>query len=331
MVHSLLLDVGTTNARVWLTEGERIVAEGRAMVGVRDAAREGGGGSFRDKLGALIAEVRRKSPADSELSGAFGAGMLASPLGLAAVPHVGAPAGLAEIVAGVQRFSFPEVLDSPFWLIPGVRTGPGEYDFKALETVDVMRGEETTILGLLDLNLARPGDWVFNLGSHWKMIRVDREGRVAASLTSLAGEMIYAAQTQTILAESVPHAPPTEINPEWCEAGLRETERRGLPRSLFAVRLLQLGGRSSPAERLSFLIGATIGADLPNVLENLTAVASHPASSRLVIAGKQILAETWAAVLRRRGAEAVVLTESDVTRGFVRGLQLIAARITSRA
>jgi 2-keto-3-deoxy-galactonokinase len=40
--HSFIcIDTGTTNTRVWLTAGGRVLAQARAGVGVRDTARDG--------------------------------------------------------------------------------------------------------------------------------------------------------------------------------------------------------------------------------------------------------------------------------------------------
>src|SRR5205807_2260285 len=88
----------------------------------------------------------------------------------------------------------------PIFLVPGVRTGSLTGD---ATQADIMRGEETLCLGLLTMGKAVAGGVVLNLGSHWKAIRLDSDGRIAGSVTSLVGEMIYAAQTATILSNSV--------------------------------------------------------------------------------------------------------------------------------
>ena len=70
------------------------------------------------------------------------------------------------------------------------------------------------------------GGTLLNLGSHWKAIGLDAQGRIAASVTSLAGELIHVAQTETILASSVPHERPQGIDRPWMESGMRESYER---------------------------------------------------------------------------------------------------------
>ena len=90
------------------------------------------------------------------------------------------------------------------------------------------------------------------LGSH----EFDQYARVGSSVTSMTGKLIHTAQTQTILAGSVPQTRPDVIDRAWLEAGMREQRRSGLARALFCVRLLEQGSDGSPEQRLSFLIGA---------------------------------------------------------------------------
>ncbi|HZF40577.1 MAG TPA: 2-dehydro-3-deoxygalactonokinase, partial [Blastocatellia bacterium] len=96
----ICVDAGTTNTRVWLTAGDRVIARARAGVGVRDTARDGSSERLRDALRELINKVRddvrdqgfaQSSECAPEC--VIAAGMITSPLGLAEVPHVSTPAG----------------------------------------------------------------------------------------------------------------------------------------------------------------------------------------------------------------------------------------------
>ena len=57
-------------------------------------------------------------------------------------------------------------------------------------------------MGLVANGLAPLPGVVLNLGSHWKAISLDENGRIVSSVTSLSGEMIHAVQTTTILTLS---------------------------------------------------------------------------------------------------------------------------------
>src|SRR5262249_43085685 len=153
-----------------LLHGPRLVATSRRAVGVRDsvltdphprptpaasgpANREGLVRAVRE----VVEEVRRhmgqetrpgQGPGAVEVRPAVivAAGMLSSEVGLVAVPHVPAPAGLEELARASGFVSLPEVDDRPILVVPGVRTPAGEGPDGWFEA-DVMRGEECETLG----------------------------------------------------------------------------------------------------------------------------------------------------------------------------------------
>jgi len=184
----------------------------------------------------------------------------------------------------------------------------------------VMRGEETLCVGLHAAGLLPAGGTLLNLGSHWKAIGLDADGRVAGSMTSLAGELLHAAQTRTILAGSVPEGRPEHLDARWVTLGRSEARRAGLERALFCVRLLEQRTACSAQERLAFLVGAFVGSVLPPLLGAL------PAGSPVLVAGGEALTEVFAAALAQEGRETHVLSSEQVEEGMVRGLSLVAHR-----
>jgi 2-dehydro-3-deoxygalactonokinase len=322
----ICVDTGTTNTRVWLTQGDRIIARAQTGVGVRDTARDGSPARLRDALRELIAQVRAEAVnaglAQSP-SCVIAAGMITSPLGLAEVPHVRAPAGLNELAASTQRHSFPEITDLPILLIPGVRSGPPRCDPETVGTTDVMRGEETLCLGLNALGLLNARSTLLNLGSHWKVIKLDQDARIVASLTSMTGELIHTAQTQTILASSVPNERPTTIDQTWLEAGMREQRRSGLARALFCVRLLEQGSDSAPEQRLSYLVGAFLASDMDAMISG----GWLSQESKVVITGGGSLAEAWRNALAGSSVQAIPLSDSDVERAQLAGCHRVFSNV----
>ncbi|MGH9833352.1 MAG: 2-dehydro-3-deoxygalactonokinase [Blastocatellia bacterium] len=320
----ICVDTGTTNTRVWLTLGDQIIARAQTGVGVRDTALDGSPARLRDALRELIAQVRAEAVnagLTQSPSCVIAAGMITSPLGLAEVPHVRAPAGLSGLAASTQRHGFPEITDLPILLIPGVRSGPPRCDQETAGTTDVMRGEETLCLGLNALGLLDARSTLLNLGSHWKVIKLDQDARIAASLTSMTGELIHTAQTQTILASSVPNARPTEIDQAWLEAGMREQRRSGLARALFCVRLLEQGSDSAPEQRLSFLVGAFLASDLDAMISG----GWLSPESKVVISGGGALAEVWRNALAKLSIQAIRLSDSEVEGALLTGCRLFSA------
>src|SRR5215470_13157155 len=316
------VDAGTTNTRVWLTAGDRVIARARAGVGVRDTARDGSSDRLRDALRELIDRVRndaRNQGFAQSPECVIAAGMITSPLGLAEVPHVPTPAGLNELAAATRHYCFPEITDLPVLLIPGARSGPRQCDQETVGTTDVMRGEETLLIGLHALGLLAPRSTLLNLGSHWKVIEFDERARIASSVTSMTGELIHAAQTQTILAGSLPQARPSVIDQTWLEAGMREQRRSGLARALFCVRLLEQGSDGSAEQRLSFLIGAFLASDMDAMVSR----GFFDSAGKVIIAGGGVIAEAWRRALTQNSMPAISLNDSEVENALLTGFRSI--------
>jgi 2-dehydro-3-deoxygalactonokinase len=178
-----------------------------------------------------------------------------------------------------------------------------------------MRGEETLLIGLHALGLIAPQSTLLNLGSHWKVIEFDARARIASSVTSMTGELIHTAQTQTILAGSVPQTRPSVIDQTWLEAGMREQRRSGLARALFCVRLLEQGSDGSAEQRLSFLIGAFLASDV----DALVSRGLFASEGTVVITGGGLIAEAFSGALARLSAQAVILDDADVECGLLAG------------
>jgi 2-dehydro-3-deoxygalactonokinase len=321
--------MGTTNTRVWLVRGNEILARGSTTVGVRDTARDGSITRIQRALKELIKDVLTQIDNTSvqDLPNCIAAaGMIGSPLGLAEVPHVSAPAGVREIADASRWFHFPEIIDLPFLLVPGICSGPAAADSDAPSDVDVMRGEETLCIGLTELGLVRPPAVVLNLGSHWKAIQLATDGRIQSSVTSLSGELIHVAQTQTVLASSVSKEWPAKISERWMKEGMKEQRRSGLPRALFSVRLLELTGKGTAEDRFSFLVGAFVAADLDALVARGILVESVPVG----ISGNEALAEAWRAALRERSVPAKVLTTDETEKAFLAGLNSILSSAPAR-
>jgi len=249
------------------------------------------------------------------------AGMITSPQGLCEVPHVAAPAGAAELAAGARETVLPDVTEVPILFVPGIRTGSLDGGEAGIGSVDVMRGEETLAVGLVQLGRVPASSLLLHVGSHWKLIRIDASGRVAGSVTSLAGEMLQAVTNQTILASGLPSTPLVAPDEDLLRQGMDEARRSGLARALFCVRLLELAGGSSPEGRLSFLVGAFIGAELAG----LEAGGALVPGMTVTIAGDDKVGGAWRLALQRAGWAAHSLTPDEREAGFLAGLSAVVA------
>lgn len=327
---AIYVDLGTTNTRVWLMRGNAILTQVRKPIGVSDTARDGSKIRIRAALKESIEDVLNQTKDKScQPACVVAAGMISSPEGLLELPHISTPAGIRELAAGARWFEFPEITDLPILLVPGVRTGPVAVTPSTVAESDVMRGEETLCLGLSALGVIAPESLVLSLGSHWKAIRLNAEGQIQSSITSLSGELIRAAQTQTVLASAVSSDWPEEFDHEWLAAGIAQQCRSGLSRALFCVRLMALADEGTAADRFSFLLGAFIA----DYLDALMAQGILAAHTQVAISGNQATAMACQAALAQLSIRAVVLTAEEIEKGFLAGLgpvlsQVISARRT---
>jgi len=316
---AIYVDMGTTNTRAWIMEGSRVIARQSAPVGVRDSTREKSSKVIRGALHELITRLGRENYAHCSPTYIAAAGMITSSLGLTEVPHAAAPAGLDELSAGAQWHYFEDVSDLPVLLVPGVRCGPANPKAEQIHEVDVMRGEETLCAGLIALNVVSRSGVVLNLGSHWKAIQFDDEGRISSSVTSLSGELIQTTQQHTILADSVAMSWPDRLSPQWLRSGMDIGRQSGLARSLFCARLLDLSHQGTPEDRLAFEIGAFIASDL----DALRTRGALNLQRQVGIIGSKALAEAWQFSLSGADIPSAIIESATVENAFLTGLRLI--------
>ncbi|WP_417069126.1 2-dehydro-3-deoxygalactonokinase [Niveibacterium terrae] len=197
------------------------------------------------------------------------------------------PGGLFELAAAMVSSSLPETGDRPVWLIPGVRTLCSDIGLHNSEAMDRMAGEETAAIGLIDsLKLQDEAIAVF-AGSRTRFVRLDREQRIAGSAASMSTELFEALCAMTG-GQGEADEP---LDAEMLATGARYGRDFGLGRIAVLVRQLEHYCPYGHAQRISFLLGAVLGADL-QTLKNSRALRINPAS-RFVIAGEPRFAEAF--------------------------------------
>jgi 2-dehydro-3-deoxygalactonokinase len=311
----ICIDMGTTNTRVWLVHEGNIVDRISEQVGLRNAAWARNNSLVQDALRILITDARSKAAKfDLHPECVLAAGMLTSPLGLCEVPHISAPAGERELAKSLHIFSDPKVTDLPIYLVPGIRSGPRLPSLEDLGQTDLLRGEETTIIGLEQAGILPQNATLLNLGSHWKAVSIDEEFRIASSYTTLSGEFVYALQAQTILASALPEGRLEDIDTEWVERGRRFQASNGLGRSMFGVRLLEQIFHISQTALASFLLGAMIESDFESLGK------AKYLRDPIVITGTGAAARAWQSVFETSGRKSQYCDPGVVEQAFVRGL-----------
>jgi 2-dehydro-3-deoxygalactonokinase len=206
-------------------------------------------------------------------------GMVGSRQGWVEAPYLRCPAGPAEIAAATIAIPSER---AEIRLVPGLTTE----DRNGIP--DVMRGEETQLVGLastLDDALAcLPG-------THSKWARLESD-RVVHFTTHMTGEAFAALSEHTILARTSTDGP---HRPEAFARGVaRARQPGGLLHHLFGARALHLMDRLEAAETRSFLSGLLIG-------HEVAAAAAETGATGVELVGAETLGDLYAEALRLSG------------------------------
>lgn len=223
------------------------------------------------------------------------AGMIGSRQGWAEAPYLPCPASPDALARSVVRVIFDGAL---VLLVPGLS------DRDAAGVPEVLRGEETQLVGVID---AMGGDGIACLpGSHSKWARVE-SGRIEGFTTYLSGEAFAAIRAGTILGRMMPDAP--HDADAFRDGVARSGEPGHLLHHLFGVRTLGLFGRLPEALSASYLSGLLIGTEL-------RAAMTPGATVHLVGAGA--LCALYADAIAQCGGTARVLDGDAAARGLAR-------------
>jgi 2-dehydro-3-deoxygalactonokinase len=188
----------------------------------------------------------------------FLSGMVTSTLGWRELPYARLPFaadGSGAVLAGgsLER----PYGTHPLTFVSGLRSDD-----------DVLRGEETELVGLLaDPSLRGFGaDSIVVLpGTHSKVLEV-AAGRVVGFRTYMTGELYQVVGQASILRHSVaPDLTLDAAGTRLFEAGVRRAAAEGLSASLFTVRTNVLLGRAERGPNTAYLSGVLIGAEAVSI------------------------------------------------------------------
>lgn len=269
----LACDWGTTNLRAWTVD-----AEGRAL---EEREFECGVGRLQPGEAERVFHETVRPALQAESLPAVLCGMIGSNLGWKVVDYLNCPASLASLAGGLER-----VADG-VWLTPGLR-GPG-----VAGAPDVMRGEETQILGWVDAEPSRleREHLVCHPGTHAKWAVV-RDGRIERFVTAMTGELFGLVTRHGVLrTEAEAH-----LDVAFDEGAAAAGDGSGLASRLFAARARVVGGGADPRTSASWLSGLLIGAEIASAPSLLGIEPRH-----VVLIGEPRLCALYARALGLRG------------------------------
>jgi 2-dehydro-3-deoxygalactonokinase len=242
------------------------------------------------------------------------AGMVGSRNGWREVPYASCPAGATALRSALLRF---DARGHSIAIAAGVScTNP-------LGAPDVMRGEETQILGAIATHpeLGHGRNIVALPGTHTKWALLE-DGQLQSFQTSLSGELYALLRDRSTLLKASAAESSEAAERRGFEAGLqRSYEMRNVPLShlLFEVRARQLIDGMTHAEASTYLSGLIIGQDVLGALPLFD--GAMRASAVVPIIGAPRLAELYSAALATHGIETLPL---DATEQTIAGLNALA-------
>jgi len=177
--------------------------------------------------------------------------------------------------------------------LPGVRCriAPGYQYIDVHGLPDVMRGEETQVLGTLAL-CATDG-WFLLPGTHSKWVQV-KDGRIVELNTYMTGEL-YALMSEHGTLSKVMTA--NASIPQAFEAGVHASRHGGFTHTAFCCRALVVTDMMPAEHSASYLSGLLIGTELHEILrktggriESPVQVIASPALCTRYLAALELLA-----------------------------------------
>jgi 2-dehydro-3-deoxygalactonokinase len=238
-------------------------------------------------------------------------GMASSSIGMADIPYAKLPFALDGSDASIKQISSNADFTNDIILIAGVSSSN-----------DVMRGEETQLIGLLELvaqtgTKVEEGILIFP-GTHSKHIQI-KAGLLTNFKTFMTGELYNIICNYSILKNSIEKEGNQLSAPNLgaFKLGIQKSKETGILNSLFTVRTNQLFDKLSKAQNAFYLSGLLIG-------EEMNYLSEHP-EWRLMLCGGSNLNHFYSIAIDELGlgAQTIYVSAELVDQAALAGQDLI--------
>jgi 2-dehydro-3-deoxygalactonokinase len=220
--------------------------------------------------------------------------MVGSRQGWVEARYLSCPVSLNDLAAAVITIPFAGV---EVRLIPGVR---GE---DSSGVPEVMRGEETQLMGISDDSLE--SGLVCMPGTHTKWIDM-RERSIASFQTCMTGDVFAALGKETILSKLM-HTEAVLDDGDFLRGVERSADAGGLLHHLFGVRSLTLMDELREEAAASYLSGLLIGHEVRSMM---------PVNTRVHLVGAPSLCRLYQQAMEACGGTATMEEEDAAARGL---------------
>jgi len=298
------LDWGSSRLRAYRLSREGAVLEAR---GSDAGASRLALGAAPEERAALFEQHLRELTGDWIAQGLpmIACGMVGSAHGWREAAYVPCPVDLDQLQRHLTPARGADGLE--LWIVPGAAYRPAKL------APDVMRGEETQIVGALahDRTWAAGASIVLP-GTHSKWVRI-ADGKLVSFATRMTGELFDILRSHSVLSRSL--ADSTALDRDAFEHGLaasREARGGDLSHLLFGVRTLHLFGERTPVALADYLSGLLIGHELASGL------VGAPAALPLILVGDEQLCVRYQLGLLSFGRVAAAILVDSVASGLAR-------------
>lgn len=290
------LDWGTSSLRAYLmADGGAIVESASRSWGIQHLP----DGDFSRALADTISEWQAQY-ADLPI---IASGMIGSRGGWREVPYAPCPADPKSLADGLITV---ESNNGNVHLVPGV-IQRGAFP-------NVMRGEETQILGALAENPQLAGRSLVVLpGTHSKWVHI-RKGLIESFTTHLTGELFAILREHSILGRPIRETTP-EKSDEIFLRGLstaKDADAEGISSRLFSTRSLFLTGELLAEHALEYLSGLLIGEEIRSAMTTMDTASLPP----IFLIGDRALCLRYQMSLAEFGVHHVPVLEDTAPHGL---------------
>ena len=301
MKRYITVDSGTTNTRISLVANNEIVESLSFNIGATKSIANKT--ALADALKCGIEQLLcSNNLSENDITCVICSGMISCEFGLVTLDHICTPADISKMQNSVYKCTLENITSIPFAFIRGVKT-----NFSTIEEADVMRGEETEVVGIFE------GEGIYILpGSHSKIITVDNNCTIIDFKTMLTGEMISAIAQGTILKDAV-SLKGYDIDKSSLIDGYVYTRDHGINETLFKIRLLKNLFWYGEEALYSFYLGTILQSEINYILTR--------EENRIYIGGQKAIRKALAVLLNEFSDKEIhVLSDSCVQNSMVCGM-----------
>jgi len=292
----IAVDWGTSNLRLWAMDGAgAILARRDSDLGLNKITDGGFEAVLRDLVAPWIADANDGTTAGIPV---VICGMAGAKQGWCEAPYASLPARPSSLAGGAVQPALSKT-GLAVYILPGL---------KQVDDPDVMRGEETQLVGFMADNPDFTG-WVCLPGTHSKWAHI-ASGSITAFRTYMSGEVFALLSQQSILRHSMQGDEDAQV----FDKAVKDVAGASgdLLHRLFTIRAGGLVGATDGASGAAQLSGYIIGSEIADIVARLAKGDS------IALIGDGKLAARYRQALSTHDFDAAIIDAEAATLGGLR-------------